>query len=124
MVVCRQRAVQKRDREREQVVVPLWSLAAMIQEVGEDKSNVYSHPVWHDIARSSGGVGEKTHSQHRTGRTIIPPRTMRAVQLRYPREVRPGDLFAVGVETTSLLIEESMQDKPQGWVTGWDPPNG
>ena len=119
-VTSKQIVVQKKGREKERVVVSLLSLAAVVQEVGRIQDDTYRTPVWHDMARNMGAIGGGAQSQHLTGSSVILPRTMRAVKLRYPREVQPGELFAVEVERASLRAKDRMQM----WVTGWDPSKG
>ena len=100
-------------------------MAEVIQAIGEVQDKVYRTPVWHNMARSVGAGDSATKGLHVTGRAVTPPRTMKAIQLRYPRQVQQEELFAVDVESATVRIGDKASAEQQlACVQGWDPARG
>ena len=66
------------------LVTRMWTMAEVIQAIGEVQDVVTRTPVWHDMARSMGSRGRAGKGHHVTGKAVIPPWTMKAIRLRYP----------------------------------------
>ena len=124
-MASRQVVVQKRDSVRERVAVQLLTLSAVVQRVEDQRDEAYSTEVWQEMARNARASDPTVRSQIRGARVVVPPRSMKAVQLRYTRAVSKGELFAVTVERAELRVpgQEAMRG-PLAWVTGWDPTSG
>ena len=110
------------DEPAERLVTRMWTMAEVIQAIGEVQDEVYT-PVWHDLARSVGARDSAAQGRHVTEKAVIPPRTMKAIihTLRYPRQVQLGELFAVEVECATVRIRDQTAAEQQlASVQGWD----
>ena len=57
-VANRQVVVQQRDEPAERFVTRMWTMAEVIEAIGEVQDEVYRTPVWHDIhGPECGGQG-------------------------------------------------------------------
>ena len=65
----------------------MWTIAEVIQARGEVQNKVYLTPLWHEMACRLGSRGSAGKGLHVTGKAVIPPRTIKAIRLRYPRQV-------------------------------------
>ena len=88
-------------------------LRLQVPETSDDASQPECLSLTYDMALSVGTRDSVARGRHVTGKATIPPRTMEAIRLRYPRQVQQGELFAVEVECAIVRIRNQTAKEQQ-----------
>ena len=105
------------------VVIPSLSMRQVLNRVRHSTSELYSSPVWHDMARSVSCSGEDDKVYNVNG-GMVPPGKMRIFKVRYTKmgQVPEDAIFGVEVERSNLRVASGVDQRSKVvFATGWDP---
>ena len=99
----------------------LYTMGSPIAEVGEIQDDLYRTSVWHEMARNSGPADPERLREYSVNRAMVPPRSMRAIKVRYNGHgtVKEGELFSVILVSLARVRENRVKCGPS-WLTQWD----
>jgi hypothetical protein len=118
--------VQNKEDTETRVVVPMLTLATLIEAVGKLQDEVLRTPVWHEMARNSAAFDPDMKASFSVESAKVPPNSMRVVRVRYTRAVKEGEWFAVHllVRTSLRVTDQGNQRTKLAYAVGWDPADG
>ena len=119
--------IQNKEKPLERVTVHMYTMGTLIVEVGEIQDDLQRTSVWHEMARNWGLADPERLREYSVNRARVPPRSMRAVKVRYNGHgaLKEGELFSVVLIKSSLRAEEQGHVRAKlAYVVGWDPRAG
>jgi hypothetical protein len=82
-------------------------------------------PVWHEMAKNSAARDPQLTRPYQVEAATVPPNSMKAIKVRFRRQVGQDELFAVHLVQTSLRTQDHGNVRAQlAKAVGWDPEDG